>query len=75
MVFYKDGVIVAQAPDILWLRDTTRAGGRDEFAFDIDDGTVNRPPLADALFHDVVFDGSHPSGAGIGLAHAAVEDS
>ena len=30
LVFYKDGVIVAQAPDFLWLRDTDRDGKADK---------------------------------------------
>lgn len=30
LVFYKDGVIVTQAPDILWLRDTDRDGKCDK---------------------------------------------
>ncbi len=30
LVFYKDGVIVTQAPDILWLRDTTGDGKCDK---------------------------------------------
>ena len=30
MVFYKDGVIVSQAPDIYWLRDTKGKGHADE---------------------------------------------
>ncbi|MDX1952835.1 MAG: ThuA domain-containing protein [Verrucomicrobiota bacterium] len=30
MVFYKDGVIVAQAPDILWIRDTDKDGKADK---------------------------------------------
>src|SRR6201999_1203907 len=30
MVFYKDGVIVTQAPDILWLRDTDGDGKADK---------------------------------------------
>jgi len=29
-VFYKDGVIVEQAPDILWLRDTNGDGKADK---------------------------------------------
>ncbi|MGV3772613.1 MAG: PVC-type heme-binding CxxCH protein [Verrucomicrobiales bacterium] len=30
LVFYKDGVIVAQAPDILWIRDTDKDGKGDK---------------------------------------------
>src|SRR6188508_260679 len=30
LVFYKDGVIVTQAPDILWLRDTNGDGKADK---------------------------------------------
>ena len=30
MVFYKDGVIVSQAPDILWIRDTDGDGKADK---------------------------------------------
>ena len=30
LVFYKDGVIVAQAPDILWIRDTDHDGKADK---------------------------------------------
>jgi uncharacterized protein len=30
LVFYKDGVIVTQAPDILWLRDTDKDGKADK---------------------------------------------
>ena len=68
-----DDVFLAGA--FFFVRDVQFHVGLYEFAFDIDDRAVDAPPLADAFFHDVVFDGSHPAGTRIGLIDAAIENA